>query len=305
MKNDAKGKTIKPLLETRIAFLALGLVLVFAALDWGLAHPGLSFSNDLKVPEDLQAWAEGAGLRLMIGSGILLIIPQKIFSLMLTPCLAALHLPVMLMFLGECGLLWWLGKRLFSERAGAWAVLACALAAFTWLRVRNVVAYCAVPPGILVLLASVLLVKSRKAAFLAGLAAGFFCLDYDAWILALPGLACAQAQESPAPRKLLPAWLAGLLAGGLAALWIQWPYLADYVVQRRGLTLPKGGSRPGPIFWPTSAPFCWAAPASPSSAWTSTRCFRPGPGSRWPRGFISSAERSPGFWSWRSWAWRP
>src|SRR6185369_2713897 len=118
-----------------------------------------------------------------------------------------LYVPGFLAFAAECLLLGLLGRRLFSSRAGLWAVTACSLSAFTFLRLRSLLSYSIFPCELLLMMYLTLKVRSFWPTLMVGFASAVMLLDYEAWIFGLAALGLAflfqSADEGPAPK----AWL--------------------------------------------------------------------------------------------------
>jgi hypothetical protein len=222
------------------------LALAFAWADIRLVHPGAAWPDELKTLAMLQEWREGlAGLPFSFFKGSL----QRA-AVAMAP--GHLHGPVFAAFLAESAALYVLGRRIFGERAAAWALAVNAASAFTLLRLRSLLSYSIAPAELLLLLALLPYCRRNKMTALAwGAAGGLMVLDYEAWglgifILAFAALnwfPVAAAHASPngngraetaghAPPLQTPLIFLGiLLALGFVA-WISKNEFADYLTQR-------------------------------------------------------------------------
>jgi hypothetical protein len=217
--------------EWIVAVSAACLALFFSCLDL-LLHPGAAFPDELTQIQWLQEHQEGLALPLSLAKGCLqrwlLVLPGRGHSITL------LHLPALAAFVGECLLLYLLGRRLFSKRAGLWAVATAALASFTFLRLRSLLSYSVFPFELLLLIYLLLSVRRAWVSFVVGFIASLLLLDYEAWIFGLAVLGLVRLQDSPA----LKTWLAGLSLGLLVVLWLSWGELASYAAVRQSQSLP-------------------------------------------------------------------
>lgn len=221
-------------LEIIFAVAAVCLAILFSFFDI-LRHPGAAFPDELTQLQWLQEHKEGLALPLSFAKGslqrLLLAVAGAGYSI-------KLYLPALLAFSAECSLLYLLGRRLFSKRAGLWAVIVCALSSFTLLRLRSLLSYSIFPFELLLLIYLMLKVRRSWTSLILGFVSALMLLDYEAWIfgLALLGLILQvlPGEERPAPG----AWLTGMGLGIVAVFCLSWGDLASYVVVRQSQNLP-------------------------------------------------------------------
>ena len=104
----------------------------------------------------------------------------------------------------ELVLLATLAKRWWGAEAAAWALCADLCCADTWMRARSFLGFHWLPAELLLLAWLSGKVRSRWAALGWGLAAGFLVVDYEGYLVALPGLLLACLSLEPAFRKRWP-----------------------------------------------------------------------------------------------------
>jgi hypothetical protein len=192
----------------------------------------------------------------------------------------------LLIFAAELLLLGLVARRWMGPDAAAWALLADLACADTWLRARSVLTFEWLPAELLLLAWLSGKVRSRMAAVAWAAAAALLALDYEATLLALPGLvAVCLAQEEGFRRRW--AWVLGGLGAALALCFrLQQRPLAEYAGTRQTNSLGLGagallghwgrnlaqllvGGDPIPYFsvqhWPAFA--LWALPLLMLGAW--------------------------------------
>jgi hypothetical protein len=271
MAPSEPSRTLPP--ETLLAAFCVLAALLFSLAEFGLLHPGAAWPDELSNLQLIQEWREGAALPLSFFKGCLHRYAMAFCAGHGRASLLRLHWPALAAFLAESAALHVLGRRYFSERAGAWAVALNAAAAFTLFKLRSLLSYGFLPAELLLLLVALPHLGRAWAALLAGLAAGLLLLDYEGWALALPLLFLAAAAL---PRGRRPSWAAalGLALGAGWVAWLSRAELGDYWLLRTVHSLQGGGAGLGAnlkSFWlggNAAPPFGAAAwPAFPALAW--------------------------------------
>lgn len=168
-----------------LAVLALAAGAVYDAL-W--LHPGFSLVDEAHAVAFVRAFIDGQGLPFSFGTGALTRTVQALLGSLGQGQLWLLRLPIWGAILAELWLLWVLGRRVLGPRAAAGAVLVCALSGLSLLRTHSLLSFALLPAAQLLLLW--LYLDARRWAWVAaGALAGLWILDYEAWPLALLGLA--------------------------------------------------------------------------------------------------------------------
>jgi hypothetical protein len=148
-----------------------------------------------------------------------------------------------MIYLAESALLFKVARAWAGPRAALWAVVVNAFSAVTFTRLGSLLWFQVLPLQWLLLAALLPWAKHPARALVWGLLAGLFLLDYEGWLLALPGLA------------LLMAWTQGRKNFGAAALgfalmaalvaWLNRDWFAATLAVRKIQTWPAG---PGVAF---------------------------------------------------------
>ena len=142
--------------------------------------------------------------------------------------------------LGAWGL-WTLARELGGEAAAAWAVGLMCSSPFFFLQARTLFSYVQVTAAALGLVLALRRPLGKGAAFVLGVAAALLWLDYEGWLLVLPGAAAAWALTPRHRRAHGLAMGLGFLAGLAMVLGLSWPYLLDWWGQRSAqLAAPQG-----------------------------------------------------------------
>lgn len=234
---DAGGIDDKAL--AKAAFLLATAGAAFGLFDAAFWHAGIEAWDQIGVLGHAQEANEGFSFPWRFGGGRLYLEALRHALAAFGPQLLGLRLPNLLLYSVECLLLWVLGSRLGGAVAGLGAVMLNAVAAFTWIRLRSLLGFVALPGELLLAL---WLASGpgrwRGAALGAVLALG--ALDYEAWVVAVPVALlwwwCQPRDQRPDAR-----WA---LAAGLTILpWILWGTRAsasNFAWVRLGPNLQRG-----------------------------------------------------------------
>jgi hypothetical protein len=238
---------IKPI-ELGLACLVLLGVIFFSTADWSWAHPGFNHYDEEAAIARVQLGREGMALPLVAFRGCLGTLAMAAGAACLGPRLSSLHAVVLLGFVLECLLLGLLASRIFSGRAGVWAVVVNGVCAFTLLRARVLLSYAFLPMEWLLLLLLLPHALRRTTALLWGLAASALLLDYEAWALGLPVLGAAFWMQHRA-KGLAPWALGGLALGSALILALSWDMLAGHVALRLAMNVSNEPAELGASAW--------------------------------------------------------
>jgi len=200
----------------KAAFLLATAGAAFALFDASWWHAGIEAWDQIAVLGHAQEANEGLSLPWRFGGGRLYLEALRHTLAAFGPDQLGLRLPNLLLYALECLLLWVLGCRLGGSVAGLGAVAVNAIAAFTWMRMRCLLGFVALPAELLL---AVWLASGpgrwRGLALGALLALGLY--DYEAWVVAIPAVALWWWAQ---PKEHRPsAWLA-LTAFAVILPWV-------------------------------------------------------------------------------------
>jgi hypothetical protein len=147
--------------------------------------------------------------------------------------------------LGAWGL-WALATELGGPLAAACTLLLLLASPFPYLQLRTLFCYGQVPAAALGLALALRRPLGAWASLAVGALAALFWLDYDGWILVLPGAAAAWAWAPAGRRARFWPALAGLFLGLAVVLALSRPYLAEWWNQRQS-QLPGPGATTGQL----------------------------------------------------------
>lgn len=217
--------------------LAFLLPLLWVAWSRTLWMPGWASVDEAGQVAQLQLWREGWSLPWRLGGGSLHRSALYAWLNLAGWQAGSLRSFGLLLFLAESSALLWLAQGLLGARAAVWAVCVNAFSALTFTRMGSVLWFQALPLEACLMLGMLYRVKGWPGAWAWGLACGLLLFDYDAWVLALPGLALLFAWRHRQARWWAAA-LAGFALGSAAVLLLNrdW-YHASYQT-RVDQTLP-------------------------------------------------------------------
>lgn len=202
----------------KAAFLLATAGAAFALLDASHWHAGIEAWDQIAVLGHAQEANEGLSLPWRFGGGRLYLEALRHALAAFGPDQLGLRLPNLLLYAVECLLLWVLGSRLGGPIAGLGAVALNAVAAFTWIRLRSLLGFVALPAELLtaVWLASG---PGRWRGLALGALLALAALDYEAWVVAIPVVGLWWWAQ---PREQRPS--AAFAAGAFAVLlpWVLW-----------------------------------------------------------------------------------
>jgi hypothetical protein len=149
---------------------------------------------------------------------------------------AALRAASLLLYASFVSVFWLLGRKLFGPTAALAAVCVAGAAALPAVHLGSVLSPQMQPLLWSAFAFGLFTLESPRAAFLWGLCAGLFLLDYDGWIVALPGLFLLFLLVHGWRRLALAAAGFVLVGALLAALNI--PEFSRYAASRRSFSQP-------------------------------------------------------------------
>lgn len=268
------------------AFACLG-TFAFLALEVFVFRRGYALGDETLLLRKFASLDPAEGLKWSLGQGSIQAHALQAWVRLTGFGLARLHAPALGVLALEWGLLWALGRRWLGAEAAAWAVLADALCAATWMRGRSVLSHAWLPVEVLALALLAGRVRGRAGATAWGLAAAALTLDYEGAAVALPFAVFACFAWEPALRRRW-GWSAAGFALGMAALAAYaFDALGTSIATRRGVNLGPGtaavarafaanlgglafGGRPVPYLgvalWPAVA--AWALPLGIYGCWS-------------------------------------
>lgn len=234
--------------ERVFLFLALLLFPVLSFLDSSLLHPGYCEIDEVSPLRHAWIWLQGSSLQPSLFTGTL---HRIAVALSLAACGArswALQIPSLLAFGLECFLLQHLVSRLFGARAAFGALVFNLLSAFALARSRAVLCYALLPCEMLLVLELALgSAKNAWRGWLAGLLAGLFFMEYEAWPVAFLILAVlAYFLKERLALKWFPLF-AGSLLGLLLTVILSRESLVSYFAVRGAFTF--GSKLPSDLSW--------------------------------------------------------
>jgi hypothetical protein len=234
--------------ERVFLFLLLLLFPILSFLDSNLIHPGYCEIDEGSPLRHAWIWLQGSSLQPTLFTGFFHRLAVAVNVILFGNRRWILQLPSQLAFLLECFLLQRLVSRLFGTRAAFGALCFNLLSAFSLARSRAVLCYALLPCEMLLILN--LATHSARVAWrgwLAGLLAGLFFLEYEAWPVAYLCLAMAAvALKDRLLLKGLPLFL-GSLIGLTVVIVLSREGLASYFAIRGAFTL--GGKIPSDLAW--------------------------------------------------------
>jgi hypothetical protein len=233
--------------------LIFSIVLAADCLRW---HPGFSYFDEGLSVAYIQLRFEGRSLPFELFKGC---VHRGLVFLWLTLCgknLEAWRLFNLGVLGSECALLYALGKRWISGRAGLWAACFNLCTALSFLRARSLLSYVLLPLELLLLLWIMPRARRRLDSILWGGAAALLLVDYEGWIFALPVLLLAWFVS---PQGARPAWKPALSAFALLAglmVLFSWPDLQSHVLLRQR-SLAQGPAQFGSVLLQSLKGFFW------------------------------------------------
>lgn len=202
----------------KAAFLLAAAGAAFGLLDAAVWHAGIEAWDQIAALGLAQEASEGVSLPWRFGGSRLYLEALRLAIEAFGAHPLGMRLPNLALYSVECLLLWRIGCRLGGPRMGLGAVALNALAAFSWIRLRSLLGFVALPTE---LLAAIWLASGpgrwRGLALGAVLAVG--TLGYEAWAVAIPVVGLwwwAQPSEERPPLPWVLAAFAALLP------WVFW-----------------------------------------------------------------------------------